>query len=85
MCVALAQLTDNMDPMYIIPKELSGPHNDAYVIVFLVVPILATRGPKNVFFRSSSAHRQDGPQVYYTKMTGYLDIHETFFIFLFQT
>ena len=28
---------------------------------------------------SSSAHRQDGPHVYYTKMAGYLDIHETFF------
>ena len=30
-------------------------------------------------YGSSSAHRQDGPHVYYTKMTGYLDIHETFF------
>ena len=59
--LALAQLTDKMDPMHIIPKVPSEPHNDAHVI-FLVFRILATRGQK-------TAHRQDGPHVYYAKRT----------------
>ena len=63
--MAVAQLTDKIDPMYIIPKDRPGPHDDARV--FLVFPILATRGPKNCVFGSSSAHRQDRPHVYYTK------------------
>ena len=29
---------------------------------------------------SSSANKQDGPHVYYTKMISDLDIHETFLI-----
>ena len=65
--------------MYIIPKDLPGPHDDAHVICFLSVSNFGHKGPKKLFFfGSSSAHRQDRPQVYYTKMTGYLDILETF-------
>ena len=30
MYVALAQLTDKMDPMYIIPSELARSHDDAH-------------------------------------------------------
>ena len=71
--MADAQLTDKIDPMYIISNDRPEPHDDAHVICFFgVFPILATRGQKTVFFGSSSAHRQDGPHVYYTKMTGYL-------------
>ena len=62
--LALAQLTDEIDPMYIIAKVLSEPYNGAHVICF---------------FGSSTAHRQDGPHVYYIKMTGYLDIDYFFF------
>ena len=39
---------------------------------------------KTAILGFSSAHRQDGPHVYYTKMTGYLDIHETFFKTFFE-
>ena len=71
VCVALAQLTDNIDAMYIIPKVWPEPGNDAHVI------FLNTRRPTAgvpVFrfcydFGSSSAHRQDGPHVLYIKMT----------------
>ena len=52
-------------------KDRPEPHNDAHVICFLSVSNFGHQG-------SSSAHRQDRPQVYYTKMTGYLDILETF-------
>ena len=69
MSVTLAQLTGKIDPMYIIPKGLSEWHNDACVICFWSFSN----------FGSSSGHRQDGPQVYCTTMTSYLDIHETFF------
>ena len=62
MSAAVAQFTDKIDPMYIIPKDRPEPHNDAHVIYFLVFPILATSGHKKTFFFcSSSAHRQDGP------------------------
>ena len=66
--MAVAQLTDKMDPMYIIPNVQPEPSNDAHVIFFLVFPIFTTRGPTNFFLGgSSSAHTQDGPQVYHTK------------------
>ena len=40
MLMALAQLTDKMDPMYIIPKDRPEPHDDAHVIFFSsVLPI----------------------------------------------
>ena len=69
--------------MYIIPKKWAEPHDNACVICFFgYYQICPPGGQKNAFFGSSSTHRQDRPQVYYTKMTGYLDIHETF---LFQT
>ena len=32
MCAALVQLTDKIDPMYIIPKDRPGPHDDAHLI-----------------------------------------------------
>ena len=68
MLTALAQLTDKMDAMYIIPKDRPGPHDDAHVIYFLGVSNVGHQGPKKLFFfGSSSAHRQDGPHVYYTK------------------
>ena len=71
MCMALAQLTDKIDP-YIIPKDRPEPHNDAHVICFSSVSNFGHQGPKKLFFLgSSSAHRQDGPYVYYTKMTSY--------------
>ena len=83
MSASLAQLTDKMDPMYIIPIEPPEQHDDACVMCFFSVSNFGHQGPqKQFFFGSSSAHRQDGPHVYYTKMTGYLYIHETF---LFQT
>lgn len=87
VCAVLAQLTDMMDTMYIIPKDPPGPHDDACVICFFeCFQFWPPGAPPNFFFGSSSAHRQDGPHVYYTKMTGYLDIHELFlFYFLFQT
>ena len=79
MCTAVAQLTNKINPMYIIPKDQPEPHNDAHVIYFLGVTKFVHLGAKKLFcFGSSSAHRQDRPQVYYTKMTGYLDILETF-------
>ena len=45
----VAQFTDKMDPMYIIPKDRPEPHDDAHVICFLLFPILATRGLKTGF------------------------------------
>ena len=78
--LSLAQLTDEIDPMYIIPKVLSEPHNDAHVIFFVCFQFRPPDAPKTVFLGSSTAHRQDGPHLYYTKMTVYLDIHEAFFI-----
>ena len=60
--LALAQLTDDMDPMYIIPKIPSEPHGDAHVICFLNLSKFDHQGPKKQFlFCSRSAHRQDGP------------------------
>ena len=35
LSAAVAQLTDKMDPMYIIPKDPPEPHDDAHVICFL--------------------------------------------------
>ena len=35
LLTAVAQLTDKMDPMYVIPKVLSEPHDEAHVIFFL--------------------------------------------------
>jgi hypothetical protein len=75
---ALAQLTDKINPMYIIPKDRPEPHDDACVICYLGVTKFVHQGAKKLFFGSSSAHRQDRPQVYYTKITDYLDILETF-------
>ena len=46
MYAALAQLTDKIDPMYIIPKDRPGPHNDACVICFLSVSDFGHQGPK---------------------------------------
>ena len=67
--------------MYIIPTDWPEPHNDAHVICFFSVSNFGQQGAqKTVFICSSSAHRQDGPHVYYTKMMIYLDIHETFLI-----
>ena len=56
MCVyvslsaALAQLTDKMDPMYIIPKDRPEHHNDAHVICFLSISNFGHQGLKNSFF-----------------------------------
>ena len=47
--LALAQLTDKMDPMYIILRDQHEPHDDACVICFWVFQSLATRGLKNCF------------------------------------
>ena len=67
MSLALAQLTDKIDPMYIIPKDRPEPHDDAHVIYFLGVTKFVHQGAKKLFFfGSSSAHRQDRPHVYYT-------------------
>ena len=79
--MAVAQLTDKMDPMYVISKVLPEPHDDAHLIFFASFQFWPPGAQKNAFFGSSSAHRQDRPQVYYTKMMGYLDIHETLFNF----
>ena len=65
--------------MYSIPKDWPEPHDDAHVNCFLFFQFWPP-GAQKPFFCSSSAHRQDGLHVYYTKMTGYLDIHETFLI-----
>ena len=37
LSVSVDQLTDKMDPMYIIPKDQPEPHNDACLICFLSV------------------------------------------------
>ena len=53
MWMAFAQLTDKMDPMYIIPKDPPKPHDDACVI-FFSVSNFGHQGPtKLVFFCSS--------------------------------
>ena len=49
MSAALAQLTDKMDAMYIIPKDRPEPHDDAHVISFLSVSNFGHQGPKNCF------------------------------------
>ena len=41
---ALAQLTDKIDPMYIIPKDRPGPHDDARLIYFLGVTKFGHQG-----------------------------------------
>ena len=47
--MALAQLTDKMDPMYIIPKVPPESHNDAHVIFFLRVTHFGYQSPKQMF------------------------------------
>ena len=39
-----------MDPIYIIPKEMSEPHNDANVICFFSVSYFGHLGPQQLFF-----------------------------------
>ena len=41
MSPALAQLTDKIDPMYIIPKDRPEPHDDAHIfLIFFLAAIL---------------------------------------------
>ena len=47
---AVAQLTDKIDPMYIIPKDRPGPHDDAHLIYFLGVTKFGHHGAKKLFF-----------------------------------
>ena len=46
---AQAQLTDKMDPMNIMPKDLPVPHNDAHVICFLSVSNFGHQRPQKQF------------------------------------
>ena len=48
--LALAQLTDKIDPKYIIPKDWPEPHDDAHVICFLGVTKFVHQGAKKLFF-----------------------------------
>jgi hypothetical protein len=48
--VAVAQLTDKIDPMYIIPKDRPGPHDDAHLIYFLGVTKFGHQGAKKLLF-----------------------------------
>ena len=50
MSAALAQLTDKIDPMYIIAKDQPGPHDDAHVICFLGVTKFGHKGAKKLLF-----------------------------------
>ena len=51
MYAAVAQLTDKIDPMYIIPKDRPGPHEDAHVICFFgCFQFWPPGAQKNVFF-----------------------------------
>ena len=50
MLTALAQLTDNMDAMYIIPKERPERHDDAHLIYFLGVTKFGHQGAKKLLF-----------------------------------
>ena len=50
MLTAVAQLTDKMDAMYIIPKDRPGPHDDAHLIYFLGVTKFGHQGAKKLFF-----------------------------------
>ena len=45
MSAALAQLTDKIDPMYIIPKDRPEPRDDAHG-----VSNFGHQGPKKLFF-----------------------------------
>ena len=66
--LALAQLTDKIYPMYIIPKDRPEPHDDfMFHLFFGCYQIWPPGGQKTAFLGSSSADRQDGPHVYYTK------------------
>ena len=57
MSAALAQLTDKMDPMYIIPNGLSGFHDDAHVKKENVGHLgFLKKWQKNVFFSAVSQH-----------------------------
>ena len=50
MYEAVAQLTDKIDPMYIIPKDSPGPHDDAHLIYFVGVTKFDHQGAKKLFF-----------------------------------
>ena len=50
LCMALAQLTDKMDAMYIIPKDRPEPHNDTCVIFLGCYQICPPGGQETVFF-----------------------------------
>ena len=49
-CAALAQLTDKIDPMYIIPKDRPGFHDDARLIYFVGVTKFGHQGAKKLLF-----------------------------------
>ena len=50
MCAAVAQLTDKVDPMYIIPKDRPELHDDAHVISFLGVSKFLPPGAQKTAF-----------------------------------
>ena len=50
LSAAVAQLTDKIDHMYIIPKDRPLPGDDACVICFSSVSNFGQQGPQKLFF-----------------------------------
>ena len=56
---SLAQLTDTMDPMYIIPKEPPEPHNNSHIICFFECFQFRPPGAHKKVFFLALAHITD--------------------------
>ena len=61
-----------MDPMYILPKDQSEPHDDVHVICFFSVSNFGHQELKKWFFFALAQLTDKMDPMY-------LDIHETFF------